>query len=104
MTSGRDKNIRGFDITVDDARRVRAVQGVGDLNSEREERLQLQWSLGDALLERCAFQTLHNDESAALLLADVMDCADVRVIEGGSRSRFTPETIQGIRVSSELAR
>src|SRR5947208_3347657 len=79
----------------------------GDPISETEtehRRLGLQRPPRDAVLQRLAFKELHDDEGTAVLLADVMNRADVRVIQGGSGSSLAPETIQGLRVASELVR
>ena len=58
----------------------------------------------DALLQGGSVQELHDDEGAAVLLADVMNRADVRVIQSGSGARFAPETVQGFRVAGEFVR
>ena len=51
---------------------------------------------GDALLQRGALQVLHDDEGAAVLLADVVNRADVGVIQGGGGAGLAPETVQGV--------
>jgi hypothetical protein len=54
--------------------------------------------LGDAqrpalqpLAERLALEQLHGDEQLAVLLADVVELADVRVVDAGSRPRLALE-------------
>ena len=54
------------------------------------------------LLQRRALQILHGDEGAAVLLADVVNRADVRVIQGGRGSGLALESIQRLRVASEF--
>src|SRR5438128_1194216 len=56
------------------------------------------------MLQRLAFQKLHGDESLPLLLADVVDGADVRVIEGGRGLRLASETGQRLKVSGNFFR
>ena len=58
----------------------------------------------DAVLQRGAFQQLHGDEVLVALAADVVDRADVRMVEGGSGPRFALETLQRLRVAGDLRR
>ena len=55
-----DEEVRGLDVAVDDAFAVRRVQRVGNLNAQRQDRLQLHGAPGDHVLERRAVQELHH--------------------------------------------
>src|SRR6185436_18801946 len=83
-----DENFGGLDITVNDAGAVRRIQRVGDFDAERQQRVHLQTAmLEDFLLQRGALQILHGDEGATVLLADVVNGADVgMILRGGGAS------------------
>ena len=53
---------------------------------------------GDGVLERFAFEALHGDEGFAVFLADVVDGADVGVIEGRGGSGFAVEAFECLRI------
>jgi hypothetical protein len=48
--------------------------------------------------EGLAFEAFHGNESQAMFLADVMNCADIRVIESGGGLGFAAEPAQGLRI------
>ena len=50
------------------------------------------------MLEGCALQILHGDESFAVLLANVVDGADVGMVQGGSGLRLALKTAEGLRI------
>src|SRR5690349_7982756 len=50
------------------------------------------------MLQCCAIQKLHRNERLAVLFTNVMDYANVGVIQGGSGLRFSPEPGQGIYI------
>ena len=54
------------------------------------------------MLQRHAVQILHGDERLPVLLADVIDRADVGVVQGGRRLRLALETGQSLRVPSHF--
>jgi len=58
-----------------------AVKGVGDLNAERQERLKVQWPKRGHVLQRLAVEKFHGDEGFAILLADVVDGANVGMVQ-----------------------
>jgi len=93
------KDVGGFDVAVDDALGMRGVEGVGDLNAERQERLKVQWPKRGHVLQRLAVEKFHGDEGFAILLADVVDGANVGMVQGGSRLRFTLKTGQRLGIS-----
>ena len=53
---------------------------------------------GDQVLQRRAFQKLHRDERLAVLLADVVNGADVGMVQGRGGLRLTLEAVQGLRI------
>ena len=54
--------------------------------------------------ERLALQVLHDEVAGALLFADVVQRADVRVVETGDDARFTLEAFPRVRCLSERRR
>ena len=80
MATFGNEDVRGLDVPMNDARRMSRVQGVGDLNRERQEQIGLQRKSGDAVLQHEAIQILHGDERPPVLLADVVNSADVGVV------------------------
>ena len=54
--------------------------------------------------QRAALQILHGDEGAAVLLADVMNGADVGMIQGGRGPSLALESAQRLPVASQIVR
>jgi hypothetical protein len=50
------------------------------------------------MLKGLPFQQLHGDEGAALEFVNVVDCADVRMIEGGCGASLALKALQGLSV------
>src|SRR5205085_5199373 len=79
---------------------VRLLQRFSDLDSDAKQLLERQRTPGDAIGQRLAFQKLHDE----VVLADVVERADMRVIELGDRARFPFETRLELHVLRELGR
>jgi hypothetical protein len=45
-----------------------------------------------------AVQKLHGDERTTIMLADLVDCADIRMVQGRSCTGFAAETLQCLRI------
>jgi len=97
-----DENIGGLDVAMNDPGVVGRSQRIGDPDSEREQRFHLQWLAGDALFQGGALQILHDDEGAAVLFTDVINRADVRVIQGRRSLGLAPESAQGFGIAGEV--
>ena len=54
------------------------------------------------MLQRRAVEEFHDDERLAVLLADVVDGADVGMVEGGGGAGFAAEALQGLAVSGDI--
>ena len=58
----------------------------------------------DLVVERRAFQQLHHDEMAARVLADVVDGADVRMVQPRRRTRFALEPVDCSPIARQFVR
>ena len=77
MAALGDKNIRWFDVAMDDAFGVRGVEPVGYLDGQIEHGFDFHRPATDAVLQRLAVQKFHDDEGLPVLLADFVNRADV---------------------------
>jgi hypothetical protein len=94
LLARRDEDVCRFDIAVHDAVRMRGVERVGNLNRDLEHGADRR-----ADGRRCAdrglpLQQLHRDELGAFVLVDVVNRADVRVVERRRGPRFALEAIR----------
>ena len=95
---------------MDDARAVRLVERIADLNRDPQCVLRLQSApcrvaataaAGEAFGDRLPFQMLQHEEVDAVLVADVEQGADVRMIQRRDRARLAFEALAQLRVGRE---
>ena len=67
---------------------MRRRQRIGNLHRNVEKMLQVQRLAFDARLQALALQLLHHDERMAIVVLNVVDDADIRMIELRRRSRL----------------
>ena len=65
-----------------------------------EHRVQSERTGGEPILQRRALQILHGDERSPVLLADVVDRADVVMVERRRRLRFARKPAQGLGIAA----
>jgi hypothetical protein len=87
---------------MDDATGVGRGEGVGDLNAEVEDFFNRERLALNAVLERLAFEQLHGDEGATVVLVNIVDGADVRVIEGRGGAGFAAEALDGLEMRGKF--
>jgi hypothetical protein len=83
-----DEDIGRLDVAVDDSFGMGGIEGVGDFDGECENQFGFQRTIADPVLECKAVQKLHGDEGLAILFADVVDGANVGVIQRGRSLSF----------------
>src|ERR1700722_2605475 len=101
MPALRDKNIRRFDVTVDDSLRVRRIQRVCNLNPQVQRLIDWHWLAGNAAPQVLTVEELHGNEVVTVVLVDFVDDANVWMVQGGGCLCFTLEAAQSLRVRRE---
>jgi len=82
VTALGDEEIGWFDVAVNYAFGMRCVEGVGNLDSQIQNLLGFHGPSLDAMLEGLALKQFHRYEGLAFFFTDVVNCADVGMIEG----------------------
>ena len=102
VTVGRDEDVRGLDVAVDEPERMRRVQGGCDLTRDRDGCFLRQRSLREQLLELGAVDVAHGDVQLAGDLAGVVDRDDVRVVDRCGQAGLAEEALAEALVLREL--
>jgi hypothetical protein len=79
----------------------RSRDAVSDLRRDNQRVGQRERALRQPISEGLAFEVLHDEERGAALLPDVIQRADVGMIELGDRSGFAVEALAELQVASE---
>jgi hypothetical protein len=98
MPLGRQHHVGGLQIAVDDRPPMRFLEGLGQLVRDLDRLADRQQALARAGLQRLALHVLHRDERPPVGLADLVHLANVRMVQGRSRSRFAAETLACVGV------
>jgi hypothetical protein len=97
-----DENVGGLDVPVNNACRVSRVESVSDFDCLCEKLLNFRRTPADSMLQRHAIEKLHGDERMTGMFADLIDGADVGMIQRGRRARFTAKALQGLGVLLQM--
>src|ERR1700758_5529052 len=74
------------------------VQAVGDLNADIEKLRNVNRLSADAVLQGLSFEQFHGHEGTAFDIADIVNGADVGMVESGGCAGFAAEAIDGLRI------
>ena len=84
---------------MNDSLGVRRVQSVGNLNGQVQELFGLEGLL-DPVLERLPVEKFHGYKGLAFVLVNVVDRANVRMVQGGCGTGFTLKTLKRLEILS----
>ena len=87
---------------MDDRLPVRLVQRVRDLDRHLQRLIQRQRAFFQPLGQRVALQVLHDQEVDPVLLPDVVERADVRVVQAGDGLRLALEPLLEVGVGGDV--
>ena len=102
MAAFGHENICRLDIAVNDARRVRRIESIGNVDSKRQQLFQFKRPPTNTMLERHTVQELHRDEGLPVLLANVVNGADVGMIQSRGRLGFALKARQSLRILGDI--
>src|SRR5215471_11703692 len=94
LTARSDKDVSRLDIAVNDSLGVRGLQGAGDLDPDVQRIVKAHRTAVDALLEGLTFQILHDDERTAIVFTDIVNRADLWMIQRRRRTGLDPEPFE----------
>ena len=80
------------------------IKSVGDLNTNVEDGVHRERTPGDAVLECFAFEQLHHKKCFPFKFLNVVNRADVGMIQGGGGAGFAAEALEGLRILAQLLR
>jgi hypothetical protein len=96
------EDVRGLDVAMDDALRVRRLQPVGNLNAQFENLIGSHRLARYPMAEGLALQQFHHEEGRAIMLADIVQGTDVRVTQAGNGLRFALEAGTAVGIGTGL--
>ena len=99
---GREKEVVGFQIAMDDAARVRGGEAAGRLQDDGNSLIDRQRALVDAAAQAFAVEAFGHEERQAAKLTDVVDGKNVRVVERAGGPGFVGEASQAIGIAREV--
>ena len=99
LPARREKNVRRFDVAMNDAFGVRGVEGVGKLNGDVEHAIERQGTGSQFPVKAFALQQLHGDEGLIAFILDGgllygIDRADVGMVQRRGGAGFEQESIK----------
>src|SRR5205085_6070634 len=100
----REHDVGRLQIAMDDSFAVRAVERRRDLDAVAKDLIERQRSFAQSIGERFAVEELHDEKVHAVVEANVVQRADVRMIELRDRLRLALEADAQLRVGGELSR
>ena len=104
MAIGGQHHVCRFYVAVDDATAVCEIERFGNFCSQPERFVRGQAAARQARLERDTLHELHREEAAAVMLADLIDLADERMIELGRGPGLPEQPRTAIRAITPFAR
>jgi hypothetical protein len=104
LSPGGDENVGGLDIAMNDAARAGGVQRVGNLRAEFKQGIGGHGAAADTFAQGLPFEEFHHEEGLAIVLADVVNGANARMIQGGRGAGFALKTFERRRIFGEVGR
>src|SRR6202030_339095 len=92
-----EHHIAGLQVTMNDSATVGFVQSISDLGRGAQELGSGEWALFNSGRQRLPFEIFHHQIINSVLVADVIERADMRMIEAGNSAGFAVESLAYFR-------
>jgi len=96
--------LAGLQIAMDDARPVRPVESRRDLDRDGERLADGERTFRQPIGECLAFEVLHDEVRRPGLFTDVVQCADMGMVDPGNRAGLPIEALTEVRVRRKRGR
>src|SRR6185312_1195357 len=90
------------DVAMDDPFFVCSLDGADNLKRDIRDLGDLEVAGADSFSQAPAVEQFHHDDRKPGMLFHVVNRADVRMTQGGSRARLAKKSTQGLRVAGHL--
>src|SRR3954468_16455858 len=94
MPAPGNKDVRRLDVSMDYACTVGGVQRVGDLSGQWQQSLGCKRTPAQTLLQGDAIYKFHGDKRFAIFLSEIVDGADIGMVQSRRGFRFTAKPLQ----------
>jgi hypothetical protein len=98
------KQVRRLDVAMHNAFGMRRIERVRHFQAQSQHRFQFHRPRPDAMLQRHPVEKLHGDERLAFFLVNLVDGADIGMVQRGRRLRFALKATQSLRVVRDFVR
>src|SRR2546426_8078740 len=99
-----DEDIRGLNVAMKDCLRMRGVERGCDLSRETQQVVHFERAAFEAALQSLTLKEFHHQEWLALKLINIVNRANVWMIQRRGHSGFSPEARQRVRITDESRR
>src|SRR5260370_9708099 len=104
VPTGSDKDVCRLNVTVNNSRGVRGIQSISELGCEQKQTIRLKRSFNHKMLERYALQKFHGDKCLLLFFTNVVNGADVRMIQRRGCLGLAPKAREGLLIARKIGR
>src|SRR5581483_9160537 len=87
---------------MNDAFGVRGIQSIRNVKRQWKKRFHIQRTPRDSAFQRHALQEFHHDERLPILLIDLINCADIWMVQSGGSLGFALEAAESLSVMSNF--
>ena len=102
LTSVRHEDVRWLDVPVNDSLGVCCIQCICNLDAEIKHRLDLKGFARAHVPESLALQQFHRDKGSPIRLVDLVNRANVRVVQRGRSLGFPLESAKSLCVVGKM--
>jgi hypothetical protein len=92
------EEVGGLDVAMDDSRGMCRLKSVGNLDGDGQKNVRFHGTPRHSVFQCQPVQKLHGDERLARVLSNLVNGADVGMIQRGGRAGFPAEAFQCLRV------
>ncbi len=104
VTALGDEDVAGFNVAMNDAFGMGGVEAVGNLNCEADQGLGVERTAGNHGAQSKAVEELHDEVRVTFLFGDLVNGADVGMVQGRGGAGLAAKAFERLRVVGKFVR